>query len=120
MGQMTCNSKDVDAVVQRVWKKVHAGVGHCTQVAIDTFITSYAYFMHRGPEFILSDLDAQTVHDSFKHIARSAGSLDGWQPRELAYLSLIACGHIATMLSQIEAGRPWPKAALHASVVYIE
>ena len=119
-GEMTCNPKDVDAVVQRVWKKVHAGVGHCIEVAIDTFITSYAYIMHRGPEFILNDLDAQTVYDSFKHIACLAGSLDGWQPRELSYLSLSACGHIANMLNQIEAGRPWPKSALHARVVYLE
>ena len=60
------------------------------------------------------------VYESFREIAESAGAMDGWHPKELAYLSPIICGHIATMLKQIEEGAPWPESTRHARVVFPE
>ena len=54
------------------------------------------------------------VYASFSQTAQSAGAMDGWHPKELAYLSRLTCEHIATLLRQIEEGAPWPDSALHA------
>ena len=76
--------------------------------------------MYHGPDLHLDDLDVDTVYDSFRTTAKSAGALDGWQPKELAYFSRKLCGHIANMLNQIEQGRPWPTSTRHARVVFLE
>ena len=60
------------------------------------------------------------VYDSFGKTDESAGSLDGWNPKEMSLLSLEVCAAIATMLNQIEAGAPWPRSSPHARVVYLE
>ena len=60
------------------------------------------------------------VYESFREISESAGAMDGWHPKELAYLSPGICGHIATMLKQIEEGAPWPESTGHARVVFLE
>ena len=58
------------------------------------------------------------VLDSFSKTADSAGSLDGWNPKEMSLLSIEVCATIATMLNQIEAGASWPRSAPHARIVY--
>ena len=39
-----------------------------------------------------------------RQIPDSVAALDGWRPKELSIMSLKACGHIADMLNNIEAG----------------
>lgn len=64
------------------------------------FVTHMIYM----PEFEVPDIDGPMVCESFRDIAESAGAMDGWHPKELAYLSPTICGHIATMPRQIEEG----------------
>ena len=64
-------------------------------------------------------LMAKMVYDSFRWTKESAAALDGWSPKELSLLSLQACGHVADMLNQIEAGSPWPRSATHALIAYL-
>ena len=119
-GDITTNPKEVDAIVKRAWKLIYDGVGQNIAKAIDNFFEKFASSMYHGPEYLLSDLDADTVYNSFRTTAKSAGALDGWQPRELALLSRRICGHIANMLNQIEKGSPWPTSTRHARVVFLE
>ena len=119
-GEITTNPKEVDGIVKRAWKAVYDGVGQNVFNVIQAFFKDFAAVMFHGKEFELGDLDAEMVHDSFRRTTQSVGAMDGWQPKELAYLSLKICGHIATMLNQIEAGSPWPTSTRHARVVYLE
>ena len=80
------------------------------------FITYMIYM----PEFKVPDIDGPMVYESFRKISESAGAMGGWHPKELAYLSPGICGHIATMLKQIEEGAPWPESTKHARVVFLE
>ena len=45
--------------------------------------------------------------------------MDGWNPNELGMVSLKAYARIAVLLKQIEGGAPWPRATLHARIVYL-
>ena len=60
------------------------------------------------------------VQASFSRTKESAGALDGWNPKELSYLSLAVYRHIATLLNQSEAGAPWSRTSTHAKIVFLE
>ena len=88
---------------------------------IQQFLVIYTKYIFRGKKvFEVGEITAQMVHDSFSQTAESAGSLDGWNPKEMSLLSLEVCAAIATMLNQIEAGAPWPRSSPHARIAYPE
>ena len=103
-GQITTNPQEVDAVVKREWQRIHNGMGGNIEKAVATFLSKYNEHIAKSPPFELPPLDAQTILQSFRQIPDSAAALDGWRPKELSMMSLKACGHIADMLNNIEAG----------------
>ena len=105
-GQMTSDPAEIDAVVKRAWQTVYDGMGGCITTAVETYLEIYNKYILKMPEAELKPLDAQTVYDSFRRVKESAAALDGWSPKGLSLLSLQACGHVADMLNQIEAGSP--------------
>ena len=119
-GQITSNPSDVDGVVKRAWQAIHNGMAGCMSKATDLFLNTYCKFTVNTFPFKVDDITAEMVRDSFTQTKESAGALDGWSPKELSLLSLKLYGTIAIMLNQIEAGANWPKAALHARIVYLE
>ena len=120
VGEITTNPREVDAIVKRAWKKIYDGVGGCIQEGVDVFLEKYCNFIYKSTPTPLQPMDAQMVYESFGRTKASAGAMDGWMPKEMSLLSLITCGHIATMLCQIEDGAPWPKSSTHARIVYLE
>ena len=92
----------------------------CISTAVDLFLDTYTNYIYRQPTFQVADINVEMVQDSFSRTAESAGALDGWSPKELSMLSLKVYGHIATLLSQVEKGAPWPRSSTHARVVYLE
>ena len=117
---MTSNPVEVDAIVKRAWQAIYEGVGGCIATAIDKFLETYSSLIIKLPEAYLPPLDAEAVQEAFSRIKESAGALDGWSPKELSLLSREMYGHIATMLTQVEAGAPWPRSSPHARMVYLE
>ena len=88
----------------------------CIEEAVDRYLSIYCKYVVKLPEAKLEPVDAHMVYNSVTRIKESAGALDGWSPKELSLLSLLACGHIANMFNQIEAGSPWPRSANHALI----
>lgn len=119
-GEVTTNPNLVDEVVRRNWKKIYDGVGGNVQQGIHDYFSSYAAVLFYDQEFQLSELTGHDVHQHFRHVTKSSGAMDGWNPRELAYLSPLACHHLAIMYNQIEEGRPWPSSTKHAKVAFLE
>ena len=60
------------------------------------------------------------MYDGLTSAGKTAGGMDGWQPAELALASWEICSWIKELFKLIEAGKPWPKACLHAMVRYLE
>ena len=119
-GQMTSDPAEIDAVVKRAWKAVYDGMQGCILKAVENYLEIYSKYILRMPEAKIDLLDGHMVFDSFRQIKESAAALDGWSPKELSLLSLQACGNVADMLNQIEAGSPWPRSATHALIAYLE
>ena len=122
-GERTTNPQHIDAIVKRAWKRIYDGIAGNMEAGIATFFSQTSRFithMIYMPEFKVPDIDGPMVYDSFRKISESAGAMDGWHPKELAYLSSGICGHIATMLKQIEEGATWPESTRHARVVSLE
>jgi len=117
---MTSNPEDVDAIVKRVWQKIHAGAGGCITTAVDCFFNKYCGVISKTKPFEVEKMTGEMVQASFTRTAESAGALDGWSPKELSLLSLQIYCHIATLLDQIEEGAPWPRTTTHARVVFLE
>ena len=88
--------------------------------AVKAFIEQFAHCILRHDEHEAKDMDGEMFPESFSKTADSAGSLDGWHPKEMALFSTKICEHIPTMLKQIEEGAPWPRSTMHARVVYLE
>ena len=61
-----------------------------------------AYFMFHRDEQSVTDIIGEMVYESFRHTTESAGAMDGWHPRELAYLSREVCERVARMFKLIE------------------
>ena len=110
-GEMTSNPVEVDAIVKRAWQAIYEGVGGCIATAIDKFLETYSSLIIKLPEAYLPPLDAEAVQEAFSRIKESAGALDGWSPKELSLLSREMYGHLAIMLTQVEAGAPWPRSS---------
>ena len=81
---------------------------------------SFAHCMLHQAEYTIDEIDANMVYESFRRTKDSVGAMDRWHPRELAFLSKRTCSHLATMLSQIEQGAPWPVSTTNARAVYRE
>ena len=107
-------------MVQRAWQKIYNGIGGCISEGVDWFLNKYCDDIAKYPQAHLDPIDAKMVFDSSTKTKTSAGAMDGWMPKELSLLSMQTCGYIAVMLTQIEAGAPWPKSATHARIVYLE
>ena len=76
--------------------------------------------IYKQAPYQVEDITAEMVQESFAKTKESAGAMDGWSPKELGMLSLKAYARIAVLLKQIEGGAPWPKATLHARIVYLQ
>ena len=90
------------------------------ETGIQRFLVAYTKYIFRTKKaFEVGEITAQMVLDSFSKTADSAGSLDGWNPKEMSLFSIEVCATIATMLNQIEVGASWPRSAPHARIVYL-
>ena len=87
---------------------------------MEGFLEAFGRWAYQAKPFDAKIITAERVDESFGATKESASAMDGWYPKELSLLSLQACGHIATMLNQIEDGAPWPSSAMHAKVVFLE
>ena len=92
----------------------------CMDRAIEIFVDKFKKYILKQKEYAVQTIDGQMVFESFSKTVESAGSLDGWHPKELSLLSKTICDKVAIMLNQIEEGAPWPRSATHARVVYLE
>ena len=103
-GEVTCNPKEIDGIIKRAWMKIHNGVVANIEGTIDNFLNTYVKYCAKAKEYQVKELTAQRVYESFTKTKDSAGSLDGWRPKEFRLLSLNSCGWIAQMLNQVEEG----------------
>lgn len=119
-GAITTNPYEIDGVVKGAWKTIYDGVASNLQATVARFFSMHAYFMMIQTEHQVSEVTTEIVYDSFRHTPASAGALDGWRPRELAYFSIKACGILARLFNLIEEGAPWPSSTRAARVVFLE
>lgn len=88
--------------------------------AIEAFFEKFCKDILNRKAYTTQVADDKIVFfEPFVETAESAGSFDGWCPKELSLLSRTVCGKVAIMLNQIEDGTPWPGSATHARVVYL-
>ena len=103
-GEITTNPEEVDAIVKRAWKEIYDGMAGCMDTAIDLFFDKFKKEILKHKEYVVQAIDDQMVFDSFSKTVESAGSRDGWRPKELSLLSNTTCDMVAIMLNQIEDG----------------
>ena len=89
------HKQEIDGIIKRAWAKIHNGVVANIEGTIDFFLNTYAKHCAKAKEFFVKELTAQRVYDSFTTTKDSAGSLDGWRPKEFRLLSLKMSGCIA-------------------------
>ena len=119
-GQITTNPDDMDDVVRRAWKKVYDGTTNNIGEAVNNYLHKYAKYILKAEAFTVEDLTGQRVQEFFSQIGDSAAAMDGWNPKELSLLSPKMYEAIATMLTQIEQGAPWPHSVVQAKVAYLQ
>lgn len=104
---MTADPTLIDTIVSSAWKRIHDGVAGYMEAAITTFFVDsgrIAAYMFESPEFQLKEIGDHMVYESLRKPTESAGSMDGWHPKELAYFSPKICEHVAAMYRQNEHG----------------
>ena len=107
-------------MVKRAWTKIFNGAVKCIESTVEAFLDKYRRYIYMAPEFELQEITGQRVMESFARTKDSAGSMDGWTPKEMSLLSAKVYDKIAIMLNQIEKGAKWPQSATHAKVGYLE
>ena len=89
------------------------------ETGIQRFLVASTKYIFRAKKvFEVGEITAQMVYESFSKTAESAGSFDGWNPKDISLLSVEVCATIVSMLNQIEVGAPWPRSAPHARIFY--
>ena len=85
-----------------------------------TFFREYSCSILDSAAFLVEEIDAGMVYETFRRTPESAPGMDGWQSEELSLFSIEVCRHIAALFLLIEEGEPWPNATTHARGIYLE
>lgn len=84
------------------------------------FFRMIACCMFHQDKHSVANIIGEMAYEPFRHTAESAGAMDGWHSRGLAYLSREVCEQVALMFKLIGNGSPWPISTRYARVVYFE
>ena len=113
----------MDAIAREQLGPLYEGVIPGGQAGLDdhadAFMRKYDDHIFKGPAFDLGPVTGADLFYVCTHGNYTAGSLEGWSPRDFSIFPLYAFVVLAQLLNGIENGMRWPSGCLHAKSAFL-
>ena len=120
IGSVTTWQSEIDAILRRAWDRIYIGNPEDLAKAAREFVIKYKDSIFRSKPMDIGDITGEERMAECLGCAHSAAGIDGWEPAEMAMLSLERYQHIAGLLNMVELGCPWPEGSQRARAAFME
>lgn len=119
-GTYATKPKEIDFIIRKAWGKQIKGNLDNPHKAAAKFIEMYAQYIPKSPEIEVLPITGRLLFEVCVKATKSVAGPDGFEPAEMALLSMKAFGHMADLLNLIERGAPWHEGMSAGRVAFLE
>ena len=106
-GTLTTNEVELDQIAREAWRNIFKGNCEDHKKLVDDFFRKYSKHIFRQKEFEVKSIDWKDVKAACMVRLDSAGGLDVWTRRELAWVSDKGFQWLARWLRKVEKEHKW-------------
>ena len=120
-GIWTTDPEELDQLIQQAWEPVYRGNSTNHSNLVETFVAKYAEFIYTAPAHPTNPIDPQDLQQASRENPDTAGGLDGFDKRDLRWVTARGFRHLADLLNHIETGptHRWPTTTTVARAVFL-
>ena len=118
-GTYTTDEAEIDEIARKAWDSVYDGNTDEIDKVVANFMKKYDKYIFKAKEFKVEKLKWEDVKTACTSNIETAGGLDAWTKRDLAWISDKGFQWLTRWFTKIEKTKKWPEAQTKARAVFL-